>query len=240
MANLTRAATVALAMSQIGTSEYPPGSNRQKYGVWYGFNGVPWCAIFMSWVLAHAGNTSGYRFASTAVSVSWARQRGRLVPLSYARPGDVLVKLYSGTSGHTGMATAAPAGGRLRTVEGNTSDANDRDGGSVMHRDRSLDYWHYCIRLDYPAGADAPSPPPEEDQDLTPQQAEQLQAIADEVGKLATVIRDPVDSIMTDVNALTTEVGKLAVIIRDPNTGLAKQVADLVAKVDAIAAEVGA
>jgi hypothetical protein len=179
VANLTRTATVALALTQVGTSESPPGSNRQKYGVWYGFNGVPWCAIYVSWVLAHAGNTSGYRFASTAVSVSWARQRGRLVPLSYARPGDVLVKLYSGTSGHTGMATDAPAGGRVRTVEGNTSDANDRDGGSVMHRDRSLDYWHYCIRLDYPADAPAPTPaPPQEDDDvLTPDQAADLKTI---------------------------------------------------------------
>ncbi len=172
---LTREATIAVALSQVGESEYPPGSNRQKYGVWYGFNGAPWCAIFMSWTLAHAGNTSGYRFASTASSVSWARQRRRLVPLSGTRPGDVLVKLYSGTSGHTGMATAAPAGGRVLTVEGNTSDASDNDGGSVMRRDRSLDYWHYCIRLDYPNTT--PLPPPPEDDVLTADQSNDLKTI---------------------------------------------------------------
>lgn len=154
---LTRTDTVRLALSQLGVEESPPYSNRQKFGVWMGFNGVPWCAIFQSWVLAHAGNTSGYRFASTAASVSWARRRSRLIPPDQARPGDVFVHLYTSSLGHTGMATERPANNEPVTVEGNTSMEDDRDGGSVMLRRRSLDYWHYCIRLDYP---DAPPLPP--------------------------------------------------------------------------------
>jgi hypothetical protein len=34
---------------QNGVHEDPRSSNRQKFGVWYGWNGVPWCAIFCSW-----------------------------------------------------------------------------------------------------------------------------------------------------------------------------------------------
>lgn len=71
------------------------------------------------------------------------------------------------------------------------------------------------------------APSPQEDDDMTPEQDARLKAIAEEMGKLATVIRDPVDSIMTDVNALADEVGQLAIVIRDPHTGIAKRLDDL-------------
>ncbi len=34
---------------QIGTKEDPMGSNRTKYGAWYGMDGQPWCAMFVSY-----------------------------------------------------------------------------------------------------------------------------------------------------------------------------------------------
>jgi hypothetical protein len=40
---------LAFAVNEIGNHETPYGSNRSKYGAWYGFNGVPWCAIFESY-----------------------------------------------------------------------------------------------------------------------------------------------------------------------------------------------
>ena len=58
--NATAEAVIALAHSQIGTLEH--GYNRQKYGEWYGDNGVFWCAEFVSWV---HGRTAGCpRFAT--------------------------------------------------------------------------------------------------------------------------------------------------------------------------------
>lgn len=155
MPALTRAETVRLALAELGVEESPPYSNRQKYGVWYGFNGVAWCCIFLSWVLARAENASGFRFASTASAVSWARQRHRLVPLAEVRPGDVLVHLYSISRGHAGLATESARDGTVVSVEGNTSSSSDDDGGTVMVRRRSLGWWHYCIRLDFPG----PVPP---------------------------------------------------------------------------------
>lgn len=46
---------VPIAMGELGTSENPAGSNMQRYGEWYGNNGVAWCAIFVSWVYHKAG-----------------------------------------------------------------------------------------------------------------------------------------------------------------------------------------
>jgi len=50
----TKAKAADLAVKEAGTRE--TGSNCQKYGAWYGLNCAPWCAIFVSWCEAHAGN----------------------------------------------------------------------------------------------------------------------------------------------------------------------------------------
>ena len=44
-----RQAALKRAITQLGTVESPSGSNKQKYGSWYGMNGQPWCAIFVTW-----------------------------------------------------------------------------------------------------------------------------------------------------------------------------------------------
>lgn len=41
---------IKIAEKELGTKEYPANSNKQKYGVAYGWNGVPWCVIFI-WYL---------------------------------------------------------------------------------------------------------------------------------------------------------------------------------------------
>lgn len=44
-----------IAISEIGTTENPSGSNQTKYNDWYGMNHVPWAAIFVSYCFYHAG-----------------------------------------------------------------------------------------------------------------------------------------------------------------------------------------
>ena len=44
---------VAVAEHEIGTRE--AATNRVKYGAWYGMNGQPWCAMFVSWCAQQAG-----------------------------------------------------------------------------------------------------------------------------------------------------------------------------------------
>lgn len=164
----TRLETVRLALSQVGVVESPPGSNDVLYSRWWGccrdrVNCRPclWCAMGLSWVYNQAG-IGWYRFASTAASVARAKRDGRLIPLSEGRPGDVVVRLYTATTGHTGMLTeraSQTTAGYVTTVEFNTSNpgGDDRDGGGVRVRKRSNGWWHYCIRLDF---ADTPAPQP--------------------------------------------------------------------------------
>lgn len=52
---MTRTKVLQVAESQLDTKEFPPGSNKTKYGVWYGIDGQKWCAIFVSWVFNEAG-----------------------------------------------------------------------------------------------------------------------------------------------------------------------------------------
>lgn len=50
-----RESIVNIAKNQVGTKEDPDGSNKTKYGEWFEYNGVPWCAILVSWIYAMAG-----------------------------------------------------------------------------------------------------------------------------------------------------------------------------------------
>src|SRR5450759_4135350 len=71
----TRRQHLAAAASQIGTWESPLGSNRTKFGVAYGWNGVAWCQMFDWW----AAMTSGLphlKTASTMAAVADARAHG--------------------------------------------------------------------------------------------------------------------------------------------------------------------
>lgn len=40
---------LAVARKEIGNTEWPPSSNKQKYGKAYGWNGTFWCAQFVWW-----------------------------------------------------------------------------------------------------------------------------------------------------------------------------------------------
>jgi hypothetical protein len=81
-----------VAVGEIGTTEYPPGSNNNKYGQWYGMNHAPWCAIFVSYCFYTAGMplaiTTPKGFAYCPYGMDWFRQQGRL-DMS-PRVGDVV------------------------------------------------------------------------------------------------------------------------------------------------------
>lgn len=144
-----------IARSQIGTRE--AGSNLTKYGAWYGFNGVPWCAIFLSWVLGQAGMGNQYRNASVAYSLDTARKQGRHT--FDFRPGYIACRIHNGGwwgPGHTGIVEAVHADGTVTTIDGNSSNG-------VYRRRNSRGYWNrQCIRIDYSGGTSpgVPLPPP--------------------------------------------------------------------------------
>jgi hypothetical protein len=143
------------ARTQIGTRESPFGSNRQKYGLWYGFNGVPWCAIFVTWCDCTCANPSGQFFMGSRYSyvpdiVSYA-QRGinGLYIVSTPRPGDLVCFDWdrNGVFDHIGLVEQAPSGsgGAFKTIEGNTSGSNWSNGGQVARCDRNRFSSYRCV-----------------------------------------------------------------------------------------------
>lgn len=117
----------ALAISQLGVTEQPYGSNRgprisypvgsrPSYQAATGAYGAPWCASFDQWLLWQAGYG---RIASDSAGVyfieDWARAHGFLN--SKAKVGSFVAFLDDG--GHIGYVTKVLGSGYV-TVEGNS------------------------------------------------------------------------------------------------------------------------
>lgn len=135
------------AASQIGYKEYPSGSNKTKYGVAYGMNGVPWCAMFVWWNFKQV-NASGLYFgggktAYTPTLAQYYKNRNRWYHSPKA--GD-LVFFHNGTRiCHVGFVEKVIDSDTIQTIEGNTGVGNDANGGAVMRRQRSIkgtSSWH--------------------------------------------------------------------------------------------------
>src|SRR3954464_12799599 len=105
---MARQSILNIAQAEVGTTENPAGSNRTKYGVWYGLNGVPWCAIFVSWVYNKAGHAlgkidtvKGYHYCPSAYNFWKAQNRLTTTP----QPGDIILFDWNGDGkcDHTGI-----------------------------------------------------------------------------------------------------------------------------------------
>lgn len=141
---------LAEARRWIGAREQPPGSNRTRFGVWFGLNGVPWCNIFVSYCFsAGAGYTicRGFRGAGVTAkgcayvptTEAWLRATGLWLGRVEPEPGDIAIYNWDGgPPDHIGIVESGD-GGSFTAVEGNTSVGADSDGGEVMRRERTLD-----------------------------------------------------------------------------------------------------
>lgn len=134
----TRAQMVDVAASQVGIKESPAGSNKQKYGVWYGMNGEPWCDMFVSWCAAQAGQTDVGKYAYCPYHVSYFKNAGKWRGRDYTpKAGDIIFFANKGTACHVGIVEYAASDG-IHTIEGNTSVTSNDNGGAVMRRTRTL------------------------------------------------------------------------------------------------------
>lgn len=125
-------AVVSAAESQIGAGEQPPGSNdgpqiaAYRSAVAGAQPGQPWCAYFVSWAAAQAGEPlgpNGQGLGSVAEITSWAQSTGRLLPASATpAPGDLI--LFGDQ--HVGIVESVNADGSLTTIEGNSGNAVSR------------------------------------------------------------------------------------------------------------------
>ncbi|GHI02045.1 hypothetical protein AQI88_17870 [Streptomyces cellostaticus] len=121
---------LAAARKLLGTTEHPPGSNRNLITQWYGFTG-PWCDMAVSYAAAHSDNLSaiGGKFALTTAHARAFQGKGRWhYGVGGIRPGDIVFFDWSGSRSigaidHVGIVEAVHSNRTITTLEGNTSDA---------------------------------------------------------------------------------------------------------------------
>ena len=141
-----------IARAELGYKEHPAGSNRTKYGAWFGLDGQPWCMMFVQWVFARAGAADllPARTASCGALMRSAQAAGLWVTGDY-RPGDIAIFDFPGNrvvTDHTGIIDTVTAAGVL-SIEGNTAIGNDSNGGEVMRRSRALSLIRGAVRPKY-------------------------------------------------------------------------------------------
>ncbi len=131
---------LAIAAKEVGYKQAANGSN--KYGVWYGADKQPWCAIFLSWCAAQAGigNDVIPKFAYVPHGMGFYKGQGRFrAAKGYTpQPGDIVFYDFNsnGTSDHVGIVTGY-SNHMISTIEGNTSSVSQTNGGAVERKRRS-------------------------------------------------------------------------------------------------------
>lgn len=158
---------VKKAASQIGYKESPRGSNKTKYGRWYGtgWDGNPWCAMFVSWCAAQIGESKAVgKFAYCPYWVTWFKERGQWLDRSEKpRPGDIIFFSNGSRACHVGVVEERLGTDYVMTIEGNTSTSNNDNGGAVMRRKRAYgkrgSSW-FIMGFGRPKYSGAPKPKP--------------------------------------------------------------------------------
>lgn len=157
----TAAQVLAVAASQVGVMESPPGSNNVLYDRWYGLRG-PWCAMFVSWVFdqcrsdLNISTTKGFAYCPAGVEYFKANGRWSKTP----QVGAIVFYQWADQDRpcHTGIVYKVGADGTIWTIEGNTSAGtagSQSNGGMVARRHRSTTY---VVGYGLPDYSAAPAP----------------------------------------------------------------------------------
>lgn len=159
----TATSAIARARSQVGYSRWDDPKPGTVYGRWYaklkgipyyGTSGVPYCAMFASWVLDQEGvRSSATPEAYCPYMVSKAKAAGEWVSRDALAPGDLVLFDWTGDglADHVGIVASVEPWG-VHTVEGNTSPGtagSQGNGGGVWERDRGYGYILGGIRPEY-------------------------------------------------------------------------------------------
>lgn len=129
----TAAQSIKIALGEVGVVEEP--ENLVKYN---NRNGLPWCGYFQDWICKENGIKMPSQ-VSTELGAHKMKEIGRWVSES-PQVGDWVYLGWSGKGKieHIGI-VAALGKGFVITIEGNTSDKNQANGGMVMIKKRMLD-----------------------------------------------------------------------------------------------------
>lgn len=128
------------ALTHVGLKESPAGSNMQMFGAWFGWNGVPWCAEFVSYCYAAAGSKNiakRSRWAYTPYMVNAARSGSNGMTVTRdPKQGDIVLFDWDndGVANHVGLFDEWVTKGKtFKSLEANTSPTNASNGGAVVH-----------------------------------------------------------------------------------------------------------
>lgn len=132
---------IKTAEAEIGYKETPANSNKTKYGKWFGWDGVAWCAMFVSWVYNKSGyplGNIGWKngFAGCQSGYAFFKKKGWITTTPVE--GDIVLFDWNGDGryDHTGIFVKQLTAKTFETIEGNTSVTNQSNGGEVMRRER--------------------------------------------------------------------------------------------------------
>ena len=138
----TASDVLRIARAEVGYCRYDDPERGTKYGRWYeseadgpggydyGANGVAYCAMFASWVLAQAGVECAGMPGAYCPSI----HHSQTLAASQLQPGDLVLFDWDNdnTDDHIGIVASNDAAAKtIRTIEGNTS------GGRVAERTRA-------------------------------------------------------------------------------------------------------
>lgn len=140
---------IRLAEQELGYQESPFGSNRTKFGVEYGFNGVAWCAIFESIMFKHA-NFPSFRYSYVGnIHHDAVANRNHLRRVYTPTRGDVVCySLHGDPFAHTAFFDAWHVPGRdFWDIGGNTSAHDFSNGGEVARQIRSTSIVTSYVRV---------------------------------------------------------------------------------------------
>ena len=121
-------------------------NNFTKYGKWFGWDGVYWCAMFVSWLFYAIDEPDiAPKSASCYLAMSWYRKNAEFHTKSGYIPqaGDQIFfssPSFPAGGAHTGIVIWCD-GERVYTVEGNTASGTSiiSNGGQVAAKDYRLD-----------------------------------------------------------------------------------------------------
>lgn len=149
---------LSICQAEIGTTENPMGSNKTKYGEWYGMNGVAWCCIAVSWIFDSAGvvlkvgkNPKG--FAHTQEIINYATKHNLFTDTPKA--GDIVMLDFKNDKfcDHIGIFKEFVTGTRsVMCYEGNTSSGvrgSQDNGGGFYLRMRKQEFVYKYINVDH-------------------------------------------------------------------------------------------
>ena len=127
-----------IAAREIG---YQEGRNKHnKYGEWFGLDNEPWCMAFVQWVYSQAGLPLPLPTASCGGLLQWYQCNQPDCITTEPIEGCICIFDFPKTAyetDHTGLFVKKDSK-RITTIDGNTRNGNDSNGGYVQQRQRNI------------------------------------------------------------------------------------------------------